>query len=237
MRRKMSLCLCGLLATGLLLTGCGGNEAAQTSPAPTLPLQSQASTQTPEEAARVTATPRPTQTATPKATVEPTTTPKATAKPTATPKATAKPKTLADYNIPTFSKDEETRFRQKSAYYEKIPASLQRDISYYWEEQQGVRDVGDRYYCILDSDTRYYTREELARYSKNVLWVARNEIFARHGRVFDNKDLYNYFMAMMWYEPKYTPEEYDEKYSTRVLNEYEKANYKLIRQVEREKGY
>ena len=55
--------------------------------------------------------------------------------------------------------------------------------------------------------------------------------------VYENKDLYNYFMAMMWYEPKYTPEEYDAKYSTRVFNEYEKANYKLIRQVEKEKGY
>ena len=41
----------------------------------------------------------------------------------------------------------------------------------------------------------------------------------------------------MWYEPTYTPEEYDAKYSTRVFNEYEKANYKLIRQVEKEKGY
>ena len=235
MQRKMSVWFCGLLAAGLLLTGCGGDEPAQTSPLPTLPLQSEEPSQTPGDEARVTATPRPTQTATARPTA--TATPKQTAKPTATPKATKKPKTLADYNIPTFSKDEDTRFMQKSKYYERIPSGLYRDISYYWEELQGVRDVGDRYYFVLDSDKRYYTHDELSRYSKNVLWIARNEMFARHGRVFDNKDLYNYFMAMMWYEPKYTPEEYDAKYSTRVFNEYEKANYKLIRQVEKEKGY
>ena len=235
MQRKMSVWFCGLLAAGLLLTGCGGDEPAQTSPLPTLPLQSEEPSQTPGDEARVTATPRPTQTATARPTA--TATPKQTAKPTTTPKATKKPKTLADYNIPTFSKDEDTRFNQKWKYYEKVSADIQRDINQHWEKDLGFTDVSHMYLPLFNSDSHFYTHDELMKYNKNLLWIGRNEIMARHGRVFDNKDLYNYFMAQMWYEPKYTPEEYDTKYSTRVFNEYEKANYKLIRQVEKEKGY
>ena len=235
MQRKRSVWFCGLLAAGLLLTGCGGNEPAQTSPPPTLPLQSEEPSQTPGDEARVTATPRPTQTATARPTA--TATPKQTAKPTTTPKATKKPKTLADYNIPTFSQDEATREEQKWAYYYKVSASVRRDVDYFREKIQGTLDAGEVYDDVLRTDEKYYTKEYLMKLSKNILWLARNEMMARHGRVFDNKDLYNYFLSKMWYEPKYTPEEYDTKYSTRVFNEYEKANYKLIRQVEKEKGY
>ena len=43
-------------------------------------------------------------------------------------------------------------------------------------------------YLLSDSATRLYTRSELEPLSDYELYVARNEIFARHGRMFVNED-------------------------------------------------
>ena len=57
-----------------------------------------------------------------------------------------------------------------------------------------------------------------------ILKLAKNEIYARHGRVFIDEDLYEYFLTRMWYEPIYTPEEFDES----CFNDCEKANLELL---------
>ena len=41
------------------------------------------------------------------------------------------------------------------------------------------------------------------------LYLARNEIFARHGRGFKNQDLVEHFATRTWYSEQYTPEEFD----------------------------
>lgn len=43
--------------------------------------------------------------------------------------------------------------------------------------------------------------ELLARYDATVLRYARNEIFARHGYIFNDPDLQRYFSRQPWYEP------------------------------------
>ena len=60
--------------------------------------------------------------------------------------------------------------------------------------------------------------------TNNQLWIARNEIYARHGKVFQNEYLASYFGACSWYEPK----EGKNEVSDRELNEVEIANLKLI---------
>ena len=40
----------------------------------------------------------------------------------------------------------------------------------------------------------------------------------------------------MWYEPKYTPKEYDEKIGTKVLNDVEKENLKTHKAGGKGKG-
>ena len=64
----------------------------------------------------------------------------------------------------------------------------------------------------------------LANLSNNELWIARNEIYARHGKIFQNEYLAAYFDACSWYEPKEGKTEVTE----RELNEVEIANLKLI---------
>jgi len=57
------------------------------------------------------------------------------------------------------------------------------------------------------------------------LRVLRNEIYARHGRVFKDKELQKYFEAQSWYQPN--PEFKDE-----MLNETEAKNLAIIKEVE-----
>ncbi len=90
-------------------------------------------------------------------------------------------------------------------------------------------------YLLPESDSRYYSEAELTSLSDWELYVARNEIFARHGRIFDNQDLREYFESQSWYEPRYTPEEFDALGDTAV-NEYERANSQAILTLERNRG-
>jgi hypothetical protein len=86
-------------------------------------------------------------------------------------------------------------------------------------------------YYILQSDTTYYTAADLAGMSKDMLRLARNEIYARHGRKFDSADLQEYFNQQPWYNGYIEPKDFNES----VLNACEKANLDVIKQVENTK--
>lgn len=63
------------------------------------------------------------------------------------------------------------------------------------------------------------------------LRLARNEILARHGRMFVDKELQDYFNSKSWYQPIYSPEEFDSQMN-QILNDYEKTNIENIKKVE-----
>lgn len=46
--------------------------------------------------------------------------------------------------------------------------------------------------------------EDLKGFSKDELRLLRNAIFAKHGYIFKNDDLKNYFGQFTWYAPKYS---------------------------------
>ena len=83
-------------------------------------------------------------------------------------------------------------------------------------------------YIIPDSDSRYLSADELAAYSKDQLRLARNEIYARHGRRFSDEALQAYFDSCSWYRGTVAPENFD----VNVLNDYEKENLLTIKDVE-----
>ena len=99
-------------------------------------------------------------------------------------------------------------------------------------ETEEADEQGD--YILPESATRYYTPEELGSLSDKDLYIARNEIFARHGRSFSGPLLGEYFGGKSWYKPAYTAEEFDSMPSP--FNEYESANIETIRKVEQERG-
>lgn len=64
--------------------------------------------------------------------------------------------------------------------------------------------------------------------SNNDLWIARNEIYARHGRVFKNEYLQSYFNSCSWYQAVDGKTEVEES----ELSEIERANLKKITSAE-----
>lgn len=82
-------------------------------------------------------------------------------------------------------------------------------------------------YIIADSSTRYLSWSELSVYTVEELSYIRNEIFARHGYVFQTPKYANYFRSKSWYVPNYY---YDGSYS--ALNSIEIANIELIKDME-----
>lgn len=89
-------------------------------------------------------------------------------------------------------------------------------------------------YLLPNSNSAYLTEADLVGMTNEELYFARNEIYARLGRQFKNADLQNYFNSQPWYQPLYSPEEFDSKGP--ALNDYERKNAELIMSVERSHG-
>jgi hypothetical protein len=75
---------------------------------------------------------------------------------------------------------------------------------------------------------RPLTRSELERKSTRELRILRNEIYARHGRRFDDPDLRSYFEAQRWYRGAHAPAQFRDEWLTPV----ERANAMLISEIE-----
>lgn len=100
------------------------------------------------------------------------------------------------------------------------------------ETGEGETATGtDSEYILPNSNTQYLTRRDLAGLTAAELRLARNELYARHGRMFDSEDLDAYFRSKSWYTPIYTPEEFD-AFGDSIFNEYELANRDLILEME-----
>lgn len=83
-------------------------------------------------------------------------------------------------------------------------------------------------HIIPDSSSRYISANEISGMSSAQLRLARNEIYARHGRLFDDNALQEYFNECSWYEGYINPANFKES----VFNEYEKANIQTLKQQE-----
>ena len=94
------------------------------------------------------------------------------------------------------------------------------------DEEQDSSTDGD--YILEGSDSRYITEKEVENLSEADRRLAKNEIYARHGRRFDSADLQDYFESKSWYKGTVKPNDFDES----ILNKYEKANIDLISSME-----
>ena len=71
---------------------------------------------------------------------------------------------------------------------------------------------------------RFWPKEEFENEPMLVIHLAKNEIYARHGYIFADKDLHNYFMGCIWYNPTCDSANFDDS----IFNEYETANLELL---------
>ena len=83
-------------------------------------------------------------------------------------------------------------------------------------------------YLLPGSDSHYLTEADLKGLSHEELCFARNEIFARHGRIFKTPQIAAYFNSKSWYHGTISPDKFDDS----VLNKYEWANVNFIREYE-----
>ncbi len=91
-------------------------------------------------------------------------------------------------------------------------------------------------YILPDSSTRYLTNQELhtSGLTSDELALARNEIYARHGRQFNNEGYQAWFDSKTWYQniyPKYAPTVFD-SLNPSPLSAIELANIQTIKEVE-----
>ena len=94
------------------------------------------------------------------------------------------------------------------------------DVNYYIEKYK------DRDFIFPDSDSVELTYNDLNSLSVEELFIARNEMFARYGYIFDdNSNLTKFFKSKKWYSP-------NSNYYGKLYSQVEEDNCKLIKTVE-----
>lgn len=83
-------------------------------------------------------------------------------------------------------------------------------------------------YVLPGSSSQYLSASDVKNLSSYQLMIARNEIYARHGRKFNDSELQAYFNGKSWYKGTVNPEDF----STSVFNDYEIKNIQLIQSYE-----
>lgn len=153
----------------------------------------------------------------------------------------------ADGMMPDMAGATPLAYTDTQTYYMSVPT----DVSFYYEDEkisqeyldmaglagavaetleidkEGVRYNPDEFILPLSS-TVLAKEENLFNYSDNELAIARNEIYARHGRQFDSAYLQNYFETCSWYEGTIPAKEFDES----VLSQIETDNLQMIKKAE-----
>ncbi len=100
-------------------------------------------------------------------------------------------------------------------------------------EVEAADAAGAADYVLPESSVRYLERADLENLTAEQLRIARNEIYARHGRLFDDEQLQEYFNGKEWYNGTISPADFSED----MLNDFERENTYTITDYEVEMGY
>ena len=88
-------------------------------------------------------------------------------------------------------------------------------------------------YVLPDSDKRRLTESDLENLNPLECKIARNEIYARCGRLFTDEQLQNYFDCCTWYNGEMA----GENFSLDMLSDIERENAEFISEYEEKMGY
>ena len=118
-------------------------------------------------------------------------------------------------------------------------ATVTPSLTYAWQQCQNIESeysnslsaflsesALETEFVLPDSDIRLYTAEEIQQLNDYELFVAINEMYARHGRIFTDPDLSQYFESLSWYSPQFSPEEYEA--SAPSFSETEQGNLETL---------
>ncbi len=103
------------------------------------------------------------------------------------------------------------------------------------EEAQDTEEESDEFdeseYVFPYSDKEYLTDAGVEKLTEEQLGFVRNEILARHGRIFTEEKYKSYFEEKSWYKGTAEPDVFDSNYE-KELNNIEKANIEVIKNYE-----
>ncbi len=88
-------------------------------------------------------------------------------------------------------------------------------------------------YIISDSDKRYIETSELVDLSRMEVRTAINELYARHGRKFNDQSIQSYFDSKSWYKPQIDPDDFSDD----VFNDFEIRNKEILVEWEIDHGW
>lgn len=87
-------------------------------------------------------------------------------------------------------------------------------------------------YIFPDSGRELIKEADVAALSPDEIKLARNEIYARHGRKFKSSDIQAYFSSKSWYQGSIEPEDFREE----ALNQTERDNILFLSKWEEQAG-
>ena len=97
----------------------------------------------------------------------------------------------------------------------------------------GIKDFGKEIfqseYILPNSNQELLKLDDIKELDEEKLILARNEIYARHGRRFNDKKIQSYFDTKSWYKGVISPEEFKQE----TLSETESKNVDFIRNYEK----
>ncbi len=101
------------------------------------------------------------------------------------------------------------------------------------EEGEDLAFLGGSAYSLYwadfifpDSSCEYIDEEVLEYYDTDEIELAINEIYARHGYIFENDKYKDYYQQFTWYKPMYSKD----KFNSAWFNTYESSNIELLSQ-------
>lgn len=91
-------------------------------------------------------------------------------------------------------------------------------------------------FIFPDSDREEIPDEKIKALSDEELRMAINEIWARHGYIFRNQDILDYYRQFDWYEEKIPADEWDKNGQEEYLNDVELHNIKKLTDERESRG-
>ncbi len=122
-------------------------------------------------------------------------------------------------------KKERDRIKLELTYQSLAPAAPAAPAPASQEETPSIPEHLTKVEGYLVAPDRVLSEAELQGRSQAELRVMRNEIFARHGRIFQSADLNTYFSAKPWYKQ-------DQNYADSMLSEVDRQNVNILQERE-----
>lgn len=133
---------------------------------------------------------------------------------------------LLQYEASWSAEQTQDEIRKRAVYFSKC--SYYEEVLDFLENNREVRDISLYIEPLYYSDKEYYAETDFADVPLLIIHLAKNEIYARHGYIFKDEDLSNYFMGQLWYLPSVSSEEFDDN----IFNDIEKKNLELFSRLD-----